>query len=107
MVRLLLMIALWVTLAGFVLFCLLYAILARPWHDHMGKHVLAFMGGLAIAFIYAAAAPYVPDNIRLEGWTIILTILGALVWWRVVLLIKFQVEARQPRSSDELDNVSE
>jgi hypothetical protein len=95
MVEVVLYIALWAALLGFIAFCLLYAILASPWQDHMGRHILFFMLGLTIAFLYGAFSRYLEPIPRTKGWTVILIIIAGLVWWRVVILLKFQIRARQ------------
>ncbi|SRR5258706_1822703 len=95
MANLILNIVLWVVLGGFVTFCGLYVWLAAPWRSLMGKHELFIMGGFAIAFIYAVVSRYVPNPQRTYGWIIILSILAFMVWWRVGLLIRFQMRARK------------
>lgn len=93
--RVILYIVLWTAIAGFILFCALYAILASPWRDHMGRHVLAFMSGLAISLLYGAVSRFIDPDWRLIGWTISLAMIALLVWWRVIMLIKYQLQARR------------
>lgn len=99
LVRLVLNLALWTAIAGFIVFCVLYSILTSPWRDHMGRHVLAFMLGLGVSFLYGGVSRFIPVNPRLVGWTIFLILIAVLVWWRVALLIKYQVQARRSKSS--------
>jgi hypothetical protein len=99
MVEVFLQVALYAALAGFVAFCSLYAFLARPWTSRMGRHVLSFMSGLMLAFSWAVI-PLVFGTglnyeVRLIGWTVVLALIAGLVWWRVVILIKFQIQARR------------
>jgi hypothetical protein len=101
MVNLLLNIVLWVVLGGFVTFCALYAWLASPWKDHMGRHVLFFMSGFVLAFAYAISSQYIPDPQRAYGWIFVLSIIGFLVWWRVIILIKYQMIARRLADNSE------
>jgi hypothetical protein len=65
----------------------------------MGRHVLSFMSGLMLAFSWAVI-PLVFGTglnyeVRLIGWTVVLALIAGLVWWRVVILIKFQIQARR------------
>lgn len=90
---------LWVVIygaiGGLVAFCILYAVLARPWNDYMGRHLLAFNTGLALAFIYAALGRLIPKEIRTQGWILVLGIFAGLAWWRVVILLQYQYRARR------------
>lgn len=95
MARLLLDVFLWVVVSGFVTFCVLYMVLARPWNNHMGRHMLAFMSGFAISFIYAMISRYIDEQERIRGWVAVLILISALVWWRVFLLIYYQLKARR------------
>jgi hypothetical protein len=108
MANLLLNIVLWVVLGGFLTFCILYAWLARPWRDHMGRHILVFETGFLIAFAYAASSRYIPEPQRTIGWIITLSVIAVLIWWRVIILVKYQLTARRladasEQSSDDVD----
>lgn len=82
-------------IGGLVSFCILYIILARPWQNYMGRHLLAFQLGLTLAFIYAALARLVPKEVRTQGWILVLGIFAGLAWWRVVILLQYQYRARR------------
>lgn len=98
MVEVLLNILLWVVLIGFTTFCILYGIWTRPWVDQMGRHVLFFMGGLAWAFAYAVLSRYIQQDLRLVGWAVVLTIIAFLVWWRVVILVRYHLASQRKES---------
>jgi hypothetical protein len=89
-----LMILVWIVVAGFVTFCILYALL-KPWRDSMGKHVLFFMLALAVAFIYSLVAPHLERMDAIKGWTIVIGAIAFVIWWRVIKLIKFQVQNQE------------
>lgn len=98
--RLLLNVLLWEIMGGFITFCLLYAFLAKAWRDQMGRHILFFMGGFVIAFGYAIFSKYVKEPWLIRGWNGVLIIISVLVWWRVAILIKFQIAARRGSNED-------
>jgi hypothetical protein len=96
--NILLDIMLWVVLIGFFTFIILYGLWNKPWMNQMGRHILFFMGGLAWAFGYAIVSEYVEDPWRTKGWILVLVIIAFLVWWRVAILVSYQLEARRRRS---------
>jgi len=89
---------LWVVIFGFLTFCFIYAFLTKPppWRDHIGRHMLSFMSGFAVSFIYALFSRYIEERWRTIGWVIVLILISVLVWSQVALLIKYQLEARKP-----------
>lgn len=95
----LLNVAIWACAIGLLVFCVIYSVLASPWRDSMGRHVLAFMGGLCFVFIYYIFATIVRDDISmvwlLRGWIITIFMLAILIWWRVVIFLKYQIMARE------------
>lgn len=96
MVNVLVKIAFWITLAGFVTFIPLYAILARPWRTSMGRHFIAFMSGLCLALLYAVVGRIIKNHdLYLYGWVGVYCLLSFLIWGQVVLLIKYQIQARR------------
>jgi hypothetical protein len=101
MANLLLNIVLWVVLGGFLTFCILYALLAKPWRDHMGRHMLVFETGFALAFAYAIASQYIQEPTRTTDWIFILSVIAVLIWWRVIILIKYQLIARKLADNSE------
>lgn len=95
MAEIFLFIALWVALLGLIVFCVLFIWLAEPWRDNMGRHILFFMGGLTLAFAYGTISKEFEPTIRTQIWSVILGVIAGLVWWRVVILIKLQIQARK------------
>ncbi len=86
-----LMTLVWTVIAGFILFCVLYVLL-KPWRDSMGRHVLFFMSAFLLAFIYSTIAPHIPHKWFIHGWIFVIGLIAFVVWWRVILLIKFQIQ---------------
>jgi biotin transporter BioY len=96
MVKLLLEILSWITAAGYVVFYILYILLASPLKDKMGRGILLFMGSLMLAFVYVLSSGQLNETLRLTIWLIIIMpLLATSIWTAVVVLIKFQVEARK------------
>lgn len=95
MARLLLEIFSWITTAGFVVFFVLYLVLAAPWKDKMGRGILVFMGSMSLAFIYALTGRLMTETMRISLWLIIMPILSISIWSAVITLIIYQVKARK------------
>lgn len=95
MAELVLRILIWLSAIGLVLFCGLYLVV-KPWRDPMGRHILAFMGSLGLAFCYLLLAPnIISRQERIYGWIITIGAIMVTIWWRVAMLIKFQLKNRE------------
>lgn len=96
MVNVLVLAGFCVTLLGFLTFVLTYAILAKPWHTSMGRHIISFMAGILLALIYSALGYWLRSfSWYLYGWVGVYWLLAGLVWWRVVIFLKFQIQAQR------------
>ena len=99
MARLLLEIFSWITTAGFVVFLVLYLVLAAPWRDKMGRGILVFMGSLSLAFLYALTGRFVDPPIRLGIWLILMPMLSLSIWSAVIALVMFHIKSRKEEKS--------
>lgn len=84
----------WIVALGFLTFVVFYVML-RPWHDPMGTHILFFMSAFLLAFIWSIIAPYIPHTWLVHGWIVVIGIIAFVVWWRVALLIRFQIQQQE------------
>ena len=85
------------TCVGAITFCVLYA-LSSPWFSSaIGRNMMAMMGTIGLFLILAIIKMVRPDAfndlpwIRPVAWTLI----GGIVWWRVVLLVRTQILRRR------------
>lgn len=93
-------IVVWVSALGFGTFIVIY-LRTRPWQTPMGRHVLSFMTAFTAVFGYALVDPDSwSTEARLAGWLLVLTPVSLVVWWRVAMLVSYQVKARR----EERDN---
>lgn len=83
----------WFTIVGLAIFVFIYAFL-KPWRDPMGRHILIFMAVLAIAFAYVPIGTGLHRDARILGWNIVIGFVSIVVWWRVFILIVFQIKDR-------------
>lgn len=84
---------------GAGVFCALYALLAPWWRSEIGRNLMALMAVIGLFLGLATMHliwPHIFDNqmwIRPVMWSSIC----AIVWWRVVLLVKTQVVKRRDK----------
>lgn len=94
MIELISDIALGFAFAGFAVFCVLYFLRSDWQSSSVGRNAMALMGacalllGLAVVRLFGGDAWFERhrDVLRLVSYSLI----GAIVWWRVALLIKLQ-----------------
>lgn len=84
---------------GFVTFVALYQILAEWRETRMGRHMMVFNLVCAVILVYAfVATAFGPLPARDWVRLVFFAAIGSVAWWRVLLLIAEQKEARrQPR----------
>lgn len=99
MARLLLEIFSWATTVGFVVFMVLYSVLAAPWRDKMGRGILVFMGTLSIAFVYALTGRLMSESLRVGVWLVIMPAIMISIWSAVVALIIFHIKAKKEQEA--------
>lgn len=87
------------TAAGALVFVVSYAWTTHgAWrHTIMGRHVFTFMSAILLVALLAVAGVFWGtdwphrETIRTAAWGLI----GACIWWRVVLLYRVQYRARR------------
>jgi hypothetical protein len=93
--------ALFLTALGFFTFCALFHVLADWRATEMGKHMMTFMLVCTCISSYAFFAtafwsPSIPVHL---GKSLVRLImygsLGTVVWWRVRILVRMQIQARR------------
>lgn len=91
------------TCAGAITFCAMYALFSPWWKSAMGRNVMAMMGTIGLFLILAIIRMIWPNAfndmpwIRLVAWSLI----GGIVWWRVVLLVRTQVLRRRDERTEQ------
>jgi hypothetical protein len=80
--------------SGF-LFVLIYQLRWKWWRSSMGRHMMAFMGGLELLLLLAFISqfwPHLPlrEYLRIVSWGIV----AFLFTWRLVILITVKKEER-------------
>ena len=95
---------------GAVLFVVLYLILARFWESEAGWHIFSFMTTVAMILIHSSIGVYFPnypgrDVVR----AILYPVLAAIIFWRVVILVRVQLlsQLRASRRPPDGDRVAE
>lgn len=80
---------------GANLFILLYSILARFWRSVDGWHIFSFMGVIALILNHASLLIVIG---RYPGADVVRAVLypalGLVIFWRVIILLRVQIEKR-------------
>ena len=92
-----------VTCVGAITFCILYG-LSSPWFSSaIGRNMMAMMAAIGGFLVLAVIRIIWPDAfddlpwIRPVAWSVI----GGIVWWRVVLLVRTQIVRRRDNEPSE------
>ncbi len=81
------------------LFVLLYSTLARPWRTSSGIHIFSFMLVVALILNHSAVLinfPRYPGHLWVRA--ILYTALAAVIVWRILILIRVQMPAKNERA---------
>lgn len=91
--------AFYFTTIGFLVFCVLFYLLAEWRATEMGRHVMTFMSVCTVIMLYASFYPMLHVGVALATAIrfVLYWALAAVVWRHIQLLIKAQVESRRAR----------
>jgi len=97
--KLLLDVVLWIATLGFIIFVAIYITLAESWRERMGRYITSFIGSITLGLTYGTLIRYVKitEPWRTRGWIITLGVMGITIWSLIILLLKYQIEARAAR----------